>query len=446
MALEIPRCYDSHLHLLGTGLFAEGLRLFDLTSSSELKDIELKPNYFRGDWLVGFGWNQYNWKNQTLPTHRDLDLIFPDIPVLLTRADGHAAWLNRVALERTGYFQKTSTEKADLPGGVIVRDEQGFPTGIFIDMAKIAVDQFLPAYTHQQEKEFLLSAVRVLNRAGFTHVRDMSGSLSQWNLLREIDQEQNLTLYVDLNFTCENVDDAKRAVQECLQAQALPSPHLKARGIKFYFDGALGSEGAFLSQRYEGSDKFGFALWPLAEMRAAMALAWKNHLEVSVHGIGDEAIHQILQVAQELRQSGVQGRLNLEHAQLIRPATMPLFEGLDVVCYMQPCHFLSDRVWLKKKLGPLYQAAFPWRQLQEQKVPIYWGSDSPIEEAVVANTEKALRESALAGIAALHGPWQKNYSHPHESWGQNCVTIFDDQLQVKQVVFDGRVLELGRSN
>ena len=443
MALEIPRCYDSHLHLFGTGLFIEGLRLFDLKSPADLAQIPLQKNYFRGEWLVGFGWNQFNWRDQQFPTHQDLDSIFPDFPVMLTRADGHVAWLNRIALERTGYWQKSRNEKPDIDGGVILRDENGFPTGIFIDMAKVAVDQFLPKTSEQQDKEFLRTAMSHLNQAGFTHVRDMSGSLYEWNLLREMDQAKELTLYVDMNFTCENAVDAERAVNECLQARKLLSPHLSARGIKFYFDGALGSEGAFLSQRYEGSDKFGFTLWPLEQMKFAMTLAWKNSLEVSVHGIGDEATHQILLTARDLRARGVTGRLNLEHAQLMRSETIELIDGLDVVCYMQPCHFLSDRVWLKNKLGQLYSSVFPWRALQEKGVPFYWGSDTPIEEASLKNTERALRESAQQDIAPILGPWQVFHTHPNKSWGENCKTVLNDQLDVVEVIFDGKPLEFG---
>src|SRR5438552_3156350 len=116
MLWEIPRCYDSHTHLLATGMMQKGLSLFHLKSADEVAQLKIELHHFRGDWLVGFGWDQNKWPDRKLPTRQILDQIFPDFPVAFSRADGHATWLNSKALELAGYLNKTEAEKPTPPG------------------------------------------------------------------------------------------------------------------------------------------------------------------------------------------------------------------------------------------------------------------------------------------------------------------------------------------
>jgi predicted amidohydrolase YtcJ len=431
MIWKIPRCYDSHLHLLGTGMIEAGLKLFDLPSAEAVKNLKLQPSHFRGEWLVGFGWDQNRWSEKEFPTKKILDQAFPDFPVAFTRADGHAVWLNSKALEKIGSLP------ADIAGGVIVRDSQGFPTGIFIDLAKIYVDQFIPPPTEEQNRYFLDVALRYFHQRGFTHIRDMSGNESLWHLLQEREEQKTLFLYVEENFTCENISDYERALKEALIARKAESTHVRVDGIKFYFDGALGSQGAFLSQPYGGTDQRGLTLWPLNDVREVFLRTWKAGLAVSVHTIGDEAAHQILTVAVQVWREGIHGRLNIEHGEILRPETIALIQETKALVHMQPCHWLSDRRWLKEKLGPLHRYAFPWAKLQAEGISYQWGSDSPIEEASVLNNWRALSESPVEGIPALRGELLLAHSHRDMQWGHDCLSTFENG-KVKEVVFDGK--------
>lgn len=440
MTWKIPRCYDSHIHLLATGMMQKGLRLFDLSKPEDISKLEIRPEHFRGEWLVGFGWDQSKWPGSKYPTNKDLDKVFPDFPVAFSRADGHAVWLNSKALEIAGYLNKTESEKSTPVGGVIHRNEKGLPTGIFAELAKIQVDLLIPQYSKEQNKEFLLEAISYFNSKGFSHVRDMSGFLDQWNLLREIDLEGKLSLYVEENFTCENLLDFKRALREAKQARETETKHLKARGIKFYFDGSLGSQGAFISQFYPGTNHKGLTLWDLDDVKEVIEKTWQEGFEVCVHTIGDEAAHLILQTAEKvISKCRIKGVLNLEHSEIVRPETIQLMRSLDIVCHMQPCHWLTDRRWLKKKLGPLYAFAFPWKGLQDNGITMQWGSDSPIEEASVENNWLALRESSKEGIPALENNLLGFHSHRESHWGSHCESIFEDGKLVG-FVFDGQNL------
>lgn len=436
----IPRCYDSHTHLLATGILQKGLRLFDLKNPEEVVQLKIEPHHFRGEWLVGFGWDQNKWPEAKLPTKEILDRAFPDFPVAFSRADGHATWLNSKALELAGYLNQTESKKPTPSGSVIVRDEKGLPTGIITEFLKVHIEMMIPPYTQEQNRQFLKEAIQYFNRRGFSHLRDMSGFIDQWNLLRELDQSGELTLYIEENFTCENLQDFERALAEAKKARATETPHLKAAGIKFYFDGSLGSQGALLSQFYPGTTQKGLTLWDLSDVEVVLEKTWKEGFEVCVHTIGDEAAHLILQTANKvIREKNIKGHLNLEHSEVIRPETIELMKELEIVCHIQPCHWLTDRRWLKEKLGELYQYAFPWKALQQNKIQMQWGSDSPIEEASVANNFQALQESPQFGIPALDGEVLAFHSHRNKQWGAHCETVFENGKPIS-FVFDGKSL------
>jgi predicted amidohydrolase YtcJ len=439
MIWKIPRCYDSHLHLLGTGMIEAGLKLFHLSSADDVKNIKTQAAHFRGEWLVGFGWDQNCWQNTQFPTKEMIDHVFPDFPVAFTRADGHAVWLNSCALEKIGYLNKTAKEKPDIDGGIILRDEQDHPTGVFIDLAKIYVDQFIPRPTVAQNRYFLEVAHQYFHQRGFTHIRDMSGNIKLWQLLQEREDRQDLKLYIEENFTCENIGDFERALKEALLAKKTESQHLRVYGIKFYFDGALGSQGAFLSEPYVGTDQRGLTLWPLNDVREAIKRTWQAGLAVSVHTIGDEAAHQVLTVASQVWREGIRGPLNVEHGEMLRPETIALLKETKALVHMQPCHWLSDRRWLKEKLGPLYRYAFAWAALQAEDVQYQWGSDSPIEESSVYNNWQALTDSAGDGISPIEGNLLAAHSHPDLSWGPDCQSTFENG-QIKELIFDGKKL------
>lgn len=411
---KIKQCYDSHLHLMATGQVMNGLQLFELKTPNQLAEIPIKKNYFRGPWLVGFGWDEYKWQNAIKPHKSILDKIYFDFPVSLTRADGHACWLNSRALVMIGKSEH--------------------PTGVFVDDEKIKIDIQIPDYSLSQKKEFITSAITYLNKQGITHARDMSGTLEQWNLLRDLDRNNELKVYIEQNFTCENLNELDQVLQIATLAKAECTPHLRVAGVKIYYDGALGSDGAWLSNSNTSAP-----LWSSQDLAVLFKKTWRQGFSVAVHAIGDAAADSIVNSVLRLKEKNITGPLNLEHAQVLRNETILKMKGLNITCHMQPCHWLSDRKWLKSKLDGLYQNVFPWASLQKENIKIFWGSDSPIEPVSVFNTIRALRESAAEGIPLLKGDPLLNHSYPDPNWGGDCWSEFSGDA-VRAVYFDGQQL------
>lgn len=438
MLLKIPRLYDSHTHFLGTGQIKSGLTLFHLTKAEDIGQIRITPAFLRGDWLVGFGWDENKWQTPGLPNKEILDHYFPDQPVFFSRADGHSSWVNSKALQILGMYNKSETEFPNPPGGVIQRDLQGRPTGVLSDAAHMMVFEKLPPYTATQMREFLLASARIFNEAGFTHIRDMSCTEQQWNEMAALENEKKLTIAMDANYTVEGLHDLPRALRECLYARQHETSLLRAKGLKLFYDGSLGSETAYLSQPYHGRDggERGLATWDLQDVEEVLRSSWRNNLEFSVHTIGDQAVHEIVELARKVSASGEVGKLNLEHVQVIRPETLVMMKPLHIKCHMQPCHWLSDRSWLQEKLGVLYKYAFPWEALRAAQIPLSFGSDSPIESPSLPNNLRALKESAEEGIRPFRGDPVAYHSHSDKNFADSF-TVFEDD-QVKEVWFNGQ--------
>lgn len=416
MLLKIPRLYDSHVHWLGTGQIAVGLQLFDLASAEDIATVQIEPHHFRGKWLVGFGWDQSKWANSALPGKEILDRVFPNHPVMLQRVDGHCSWLNSVALDQLGF-------ECSHPG--ILQEEEHFQAYAS-----------LPHLSELQIRQALKKGMQIFNQAGFTHIRDMTCDESQWWGAKALDEAGELTLYVQENFLCQQPRDVDKVLEFLEKARAHETKHLKAEGIKIFFDGTLGSNTAWLSQCSCAPHKFS---WGSDDLETLFKKTWSKGFEVAVHTIGDEAAHQVVLAARKVMATNqYTGWFNLEHVEVLRPETISMMKALHVRCHMQPCHWLSDRAWLKEKLGDLYKHAFPWGALSKMGIPLYFGSDSPVAKCSFWDNEKAVKESVREKIPALKGEIEAYHSSPISSLTETY-TVFENQ-DLKEIVFDGKTI------
>lgn len=434
---KITNCYDSHTHFWATGQVHEGLKLNDLTSAEAIRKIEIKKSHYRSNWLVGFGWNQNNWNDPRFPNKDILDVAFPDTPVFFSRVDGHASWLNSAAiseLRKSGYdFSK------DPEGGIIERNMQGEPTGILLDQAHINALLKLPDFSEQQDQSFFKSAQEIFNRSGFTHVRDMSMTLKSWKILRAMEEKRNLTVCLDAFITAENLHDLDRVLGEIEAIKKDPSKQMRLHGVKIFVDGSLGSKTALLTRNYINTLSNGLQIWSLADMKELIRRAWLAGQQVAIHTIGDRAVHTAVVAAREISAQGIAGRLHLEHVELLRPETIPLMKPLHVVCHLQPCHWLSDHTWLKQAIpAELVKNLFPWEILRKNKIPFYFGSDSPIEPPSLFNNKAALDQSIKWGVPELNADWLTYHTHPDANW-MNCHTEIENG-RIKQVFFNNSPL------
>ncbi|MBC7421384.1 MAG: amidohydrolase family protein [Bdellovibrio sp.] len=437
MIQTIKNCYDSHIHFLAIGQVAAGLQLQSLASELEIQNIQIKPQYYRESWIQGFGWDQNKWSSKKFPHKKTLDQIFPDTPVFLSRVDGHASWINSKAVDaltKKGYdFSKNPV------GGTIARDEQGEVTGVLFDQAHINALLMMPHFTDAQTKAHFEISQKLLNQGGFTHARDLSMNLNSWQILSQMSDDKKISVCVDSFVTAENLGDLPRVLNEISAMKKNPSPFLKIHGVKLFVDGSLGSKTAFLSQNYLQSETHGMMSWATDEIKQALKMIWQSKLEVAIHTIGDQAVHEVVLAARQVSAEGILGRLHLEHVQIVRPETIQLMKPLHITCHMQPCHWLSDHSWLPEVLPvDLLKNLFPWEALRKNKIAFDFGSDAPIEPSLLLRNLQALQLSAQKSIPALADDWKKYHAHCDLKW-TNSWTEFDES-SIRQVYFDGQPL------
>jgi len=434
---KLINAYDSHTHFWASGQVAEGLKLHDLKSAEAVSELRILPQHFRSNWLVGFGWNQNQWPQKTFPDKKILDKVFPDTPVFFSRVDGHASWINSCGLYELVKLGFNFNQ--DISGGVICRDNSGEPSGILLDQAHIAALMLLPDFSKEQHQLFFNTSQKIFNKAGFTHIRDMSMHEGAWSILRQMEDQKQLTVAIESLVTAESLDDLSNVLTSIKKLRADGSQQMRVAGVKIFIDGSLGSRTAFVSDAYMGSKEKGLLIWKPEDIKAVLRSAWPLGYQVAIHCIGDAAVMTAVQAAREVSAEGILGRLNLEHVQLVSPETVQMMKPLHVTCHLQPCHWLSDSSFLKESLSPkLYNYLFQWELLRKNKIPFFFGSDSPIERPSLADNIKALSDSAKAGIPALKSDWKIYHQHPDAGWVSSHTEI--EAGAVRQVYFRGEPL------
>ena len=442
--MKIHNCFDSHVHWLPTGRNHSQLSLRDLRSLKDLSQLQVHPDHFRGEWLTGFGWDQNLWTEGDFPTRFDLDIYFKDHPVAFSRVDGHALWLNTRALVKIGLLNSdgkaTTLSQESILGGEVLKDAQGNPSGVLVDQATQKVWTQLPEFSPKQVRSHLKEGARVFNQAGFTHIRDMFCSSLQWEQACALFDAQELTLAVEQFFGHPSPEHFESLLELAIKARSETRDLLRIGGIKTFVDGALGSEGAWLSQPYAHHSKeeahCGAALLDEERLLEIMIKTWENNFDLALHVIGDQAADFAVKVANRVWSQGLVGRLHLEHAQMLSPQTIQNMKRKNIVCHMQPSHFLSDQSWLLQKVGNLYSYCFPWFELQKSGVPIFLGSDSPVESPSVSKHFESFKAAEATGILAPQ--WDVSMiSKPDMSWTPNTFTEYEEGV-IKKVVFQQR--------
>jgi hypothetical protein len=155
---------------------------------------------------------------------------------------------------------------------------------------------------------------------------------------------------------------------------------LATRSVKAFYDGALGSRGAWLLEDYSdrpghrglGGEAFGFERSLLAEMA-------KRGFQLAIHAIGDAGNREALDFIEALSAGDARARdrrHRIEHAQVLDPQEIPRFARLGVIASMEPAHCVEDKAWAEARLGPRRaKGAYAWRSLRRAGARLALNSD-----------------------------------------------------------------------
>lgn len=376
-AAAYPGFVDSHAHLTGIGMRELTLNLEQVKSIESLVATlkDWATTHPGTDPIRGMGWIETHWPEKRFPTRADIDRAVSDRPVILERADGHAAIANSRALDLGNVDEKT----LDPAGGQILRDA-GKPTGMLIDNAMELVLTRLPALTLAGRREALDRGVALYAARGWTAVHNMSATRDDVTILEELAKAGKLPIRVDNYLDRQEADDllAKGPTHDSTGL-------VHVRGIKLYIDGALGSRGAALLANYSDAPGNGLLLTQPADLASILKRAQARNTQVATHAIGDRGNRLVLDAYANSFGTDTaalkRARWRIEHAQIVDLADIPRFGKLGVIASMQPSHAIGDLYFAPARLGPnRLDGAYAWRRLLDSGATIVAGSDAPVEK------------------------------------------------------------------
>ncbi|WP_462170124.1 amidohydrolase [Pseudoalteromonas xiamenensis] len=375
----LPGLIDAHGHIIGLGNNLVELDLRGMTSIEQIGEkLKAYSDHFDGEWIVGRGWDQTLWSSQQFGSAADLDKYVGNRPVMLTRVDGHAIWVNSKAMQMAGIDEKTKAPE----GGEIIYEGNHQPSGVFVDKAEELVRKHVPAASEHDVKRALNKASEHLLSLGITSAHDAGIDYTTWQVYQE--QAKNKAIPIRI-YAMLSASDPK--LETMLKAGIIkdPNDHLSVRSVKIYADGALGSRGAALIDSYKDRPgHHGLMLETYDKLRELMRLSFKHGFSANTHAIGDKANRVVLDAYEaEFKKTG--GKLlrnRIEHAQIVTPEDIPRFKSLDIIPSMQPVHATSDMHMAEKRLTDNQLAGgYAWQTFLKQGSKIAAGSDFPVELA-----------------------------------------------------------------
>lgn len=371
-AFIYPGFIDAHAHFYGLGLTTQRV---DLTGTQSWEEVLERCKTFvaahHPQTLTGRGWDQNDWAVKTYPDNAALNRLFPDIPVLLKRVDGHAAIANEQALKLSGL-----TPESRIEGGAILTVKDKL-TGVLIDNAVDEVQSKLPQPSVSERTAALLQAQALCFAVGLTGLCDAGLETDIIEHLDSLQQAGLLRMRIDAMVS---ISDAE--LDYWLARKPIQTDNLRVASFKMYADGALGSRGACMLEPYLDQPGYrGFLLTPPVKIEEYIKRVAASNYQLNTHCIGDSANHYVLHAYGKALGLKSNRRWRIEHAQVIHPNDFNLFESYGIIPSVQPTHATSDMYWAGDRIGKeRLEGAYAYKLLMDQHGWIPLGTDFPVED------------------------------------------------------------------
>lgn len=308
--LVLPAFTEGHAHVTSTYEVYWGAVLYEGESKDDYVQIfkEYLKEHPETTFLMGRGFRNGVFEEPG-PQAWMLDEVSKEIPIAAIGEDAHSLWVNTKALEMAGIGRNTK----DVPGGVVVRYEDGRPTGWFKEAADYLMQPILPVFQLDKLKEVILHYQKLALDNGILHVFEpMLNPQREYDVCvrayEELAKEEKLILDYQVGYTIyptEDIDERLNQIMEYrARAQEIGNEHYKLNTIKLFIDGVLECHTAFLREPYEDCpDTCGEPLWTQERLNEVVAKAEANGFQVHMHTIGDGAIGMAIEAFKTVKET-----------------------------------------------------------------------------------------------------------------------------------------------
>ena len=431
-----PGFIDAHCHFLA---YTKGLSQADLVGTkSEQEVIKRLKKYVKKNktrfrttdanpkpWIVGRGWDQNDWENKEFPNMDALNKAFPNLPVCLSRIDGHAVWINQAAIK----LLKLNTDTI-LEGGEFIMNKPvgtadlinlakspnpGTFTGICIDNAAEIVKNQIPDVPYSVWQPYLKTGLKNCHSQGLTQLVEAGIKVEDINMIQDLQSKKELSMRIYAMLACseENLSYVSRNGM-------IFDDMLTVRSMKFYLDGALGSRGALLKGDYcDQLGHKGLQLMTIPKFEMYQLFLLNKGFQVCVHAIGDSANTIALNTFNKNIPEGYDARWRIEHAQIVSGKDQKLFSKRSIIPSVQPTHATSDAAWADSRLcNTINKGGYAYQNLLRQSKIIALGTDFPVEGISPIHTFYSATQRMDAG-GVLEKPFigEQALSRKQALWG-----------------------------
>jgi hypothetical protein len=374
--LVLPGFNDSHVHFVTGGSQLDNVQLNGVTTAQEFarRIGERAKTTPKGSWILGGDWDETKWTPAELPTKELIDPLTGGTPVFVSRYDGHMGLANSAALRAAGITAQTP----DPPGGVIVHDAKGNPTGALKDAALDLMYKHVPPLSHDERLHAVKRALAHAASLGVTSVQHMSADFSDIAVYDELRDRGELTARI---YVAPSMVDFETLTKVGVR-RAFGDAYLRIGAVKGFADGSLGSRTAYFFEPFsdtpENRGLLSSEMQPPAAMRDRMLKADAAGIQLCTHAIGDQGISIILDFYADIVKEHGAGdrRFRIEHAQHMAAKDFDRFAQLGVIASMQPYHAIDDGRWAEGRIGhDRASRTYAFRTFLDHKVRLAFGTD-----------------------------------------------------------------------
>ena len=328
-----------------------------------------------GPWLLARGAEYTAFLAHGGPHRRLIDDAVGDGPAYLMFFDLHGALANTnaVSISRLAH--------ADPPiAGTVAVDADG-PTGFLIEFeAMRLVEDHTPQNSPDQLQRLARQTLRMMSQYGYTNAHMMNGRLRELDLIRDLDEADQLPVDLEVCWDLTPELDAHDALA-ALGRLGQHGEHWRLSGVKFWLDGVIDSGSAWLchADHHGGNAQ---PLWMPPERYRELAIAYASAgFRIATHAIGDAAVTYALETYQRCSRAA---RHRIEHLEITNDRNLELLTGHDnVAASVQPpamayVSALRDDTWSDRVPADQWHRAWALRDIASTGTRVVMGTDWPV--------------------------------------------------------------------